>query len=541
MKTKNSKWFLTLLIGLTACYDFPNVEKIDIDPFQSKFVFQIMDSKITFAELAGKTGANSVIEEYPGSDLYFISFRDTVDIGLASDLFPIGTVALPSQTFSFGALAPGFTSVGPLTVPLSQSYDAIPGAELKRIDYNDGTIQLSLVNTYSHSISGNITLTSLKNASNVSMVIPITLNSSESKTYTQPLNGYYLDLLELPSTYNSIKFSVTATITSSGSPNLAGSLGIQLSMSSTNQKITGKLTYTYNAPDQSYDIGIFESTILAEQHFSEPKFKLNFVNSFGFPSSVQFAKFEVENRIGDKVLVSHEGPTNPNDLLIGSENILKYATNSKLSDTTKLQLTSTNSNVEDLFDIAPKSMSFSGATFNIGNALDASHDYFVRSDSKFQLISDIEIPLSGYVVTNLIGDTIRNMDWPDLKEDLKMTDAKVKFKFKFTNSMPINLFIQFEFLDASGIKIATLFDEGETRLIQSSDVDPITGETSAPKEAYSYITIDKAKYDQISQSQDMVIAIKFSTGGSDHQNIKILSTNSLALMMQIEINGTVDI
>ena len=56
----------------------------------------------------------------------------------------------------------------------------------------------------------------------------------------------------------------------------------------------------------------------------------------------------------------------------------------------------------------------------------------------------------------------------------------------------------------------------------------------------SNVTIDKVKYDEMKQSQDMVIFYKFTTGGNSHQNIKILSTNSIALDMSVEATGTVD-
>lgn len=545
MKFKHLKWVVLLFIGLSGCYDFPNVENVDVDPFTSKFVFPVMDSKITFAELAGKTGANSVIEKYPGSDLYFISFRDTVDLGLSSTLFP----AIPSMVFNDsyqlsvpevpGSFPAGAT-LGPITKSFTQTYSTFPGAELKRVDLSGGNLQFTLTSSFNHSISGKITITSLKDNSNNPIEIPFTLASLGAQNFTENLNGRYLDLYPSGS-YNTISYSVEATITSSGAPiSSANSISIQLSLNNpVYQKITGKLTYSLSPSDQEYNIGIFGSTVFAEQHFSDPKFTLKFVNSFGLPASANFTSFEVENNNGDKVAVTHEGPINSDDLLIGTPNTLKYATALKQIDTTTLRLTASNSNVENLFDIAPKTMRFTGATINIGDNL--SHDYFVTDNSKLQLLSDIEIPLSGWVVTNEIADTLKNTDWPDLEKDFKMTDANVRLKFKFTNGIPINLLLQVKFLDVNGALVTELFDGGETKLIQSSEVDPVTGETTTQKEAYSYVTIDKAKYDQMKLSQYMVFVIRFTTGGNSHQNIKILSTNSLALQMLLEVNGTVDL
>lgn len=543
MKTRIAKCLGILLIGLTGCYDYSKFDNIIVDPFSPAYVFPIINSRITFKELAEKTGTNSVVEQHPGSDMYFIEFRDTIDLGLATNLFP----SIPPVTFNdsyqlaageLPGVFPAGTVLGPIDKSFEQTYTTFAGAELKKIDLSGGSIQFNLTNNYNHSVSGNITIISLKDASNNSIVIPFTLSSLSNTSVSTPLNGDYLDLLKLPSTYNNIRYSVSASITSSGNPSLAGSIAIQLELNSPiYQQITGKITYTYVHADQPYSIGVFGSTILAEQHIAEPKFSLNFINSFGLPSSVNFTRFEVKNNNGTITSVAHEGPINSGDLLIGSPNILKYATDTKPSDTTKLKLDPLNSNIEDLFDIAPESLSF-GATFNIGDAADSNHDYFIRSDSKFRLLSEIEVPLSGWVVTNEIADTILNVDWPDFENDINLTDQSFRLKFKFTNGLPLNMYLQVNFLDTNGALVTQLFDAGSEQLIKSAPI-AANGESSGTTLAYSYISIDKAKYDQMALSKDMVIIFKFTTGGNLHQNVRILSTNSIAVEMSLEASGTV--
>jgi len=83
-----------------------------------------------------------------------------------------------------------------------------------------------------------------------------------------------------------------------------------------------------------------------------------------------------------------------------------------------------------------------------------------------------------------------------------------------------------------------LFDAGSEQLIKSAPI-AANGESSGTTLAYSYISIDKAKYDQMALSKDMVIIFKFTTGGNLHQNVRILSTNSIAVEMSLEASGTV--
>jgi len=477
--------------------------------------------------------------------MYFVEFRDTVDVGLATDLFTIPSVTFNNSYTIPGGMIPGafpFTDFN-ISSTFDNTYNSIAGAELKSIDLSAGTLQISITNNINHNISGNLTITSLKDKLTGNPVVLDIPSTSSGVTYNHSIDitGDTLDL-QPSSAYNNINYTLNATISYGGSPSFTGnSISVNLSINNPNySKITGKVNYSYTHPDESYSINLFASTIFAEQHLAMPKFKVKFRNSFGIPSEVDFTRFEVAN---------NSGATNPlvnrivgdSTLLIGSPNLINHSTESQSSALTVLWLDSLNSNIADMFDIAPKSLSF-GATFNLGDA-SSNHDYFIRSDSKFQLQSEIEIPLLGWVITNEITDTILNVDWPDLQNDLKLVDdttMKVKLKFKFSNELPLNMYLQIKFYDDGGNQVAQLFDSGSEWFIKSSPVNASTGESSGTTTAYSYVTVDKAKYDEMKQSQDMVVFYKFTTGGNSHQNIKILSTNSISIDMSMEATGTVD-
>ena len=95
------------------------------------------------------------------------------------------------------------------------------------------------------------------------------------------------------------------------------------------------------------------------------------------------------------------------------------------------------------------------------------------------------------------------------------------------------------FLDTNGALVTQLFDAGSEQLVRSAPIDPISGESSGKTLAYSYITVDEAKYNQMSLSKNMVIYYRFTTGGATKQNVTIISTNSIGVEMSIEASGTV--
>lgn len=545
MKIKNLKWLGLLLISLTGCYDFSQFDNITVDPVNPSYVFPLMQSKITFKELSERTGTNTVVEQHPGSDMYFVEFRDTVDVGLATDLFTIPSVPFNDSYTIPGGMIPGAFPFPDFNISstFDNTYNSIAGAELKTIDLSAGTLQITITNNINHNISGNITITSLKDKLTGNPVVLDIPSTSGGATYNHSIDitGDTLNL-QPSGAYNTISYTLNATISYGGTPSFTGnSISVNLSINNPNySKITGKVNYSYVHPDESYSINLFASTIFADQHLAMPKFKVKFRNSFGIPSEVNFTRFEVANNLGT---------TNPlvnrvvgdSTLLIGSPNLINHVVGNQSSALTVLWLDSLNSNIADMFDIAPKSLSF-GATFNLGDA-SANHDYFIRSDSKFQLQSEIEIPLLGWVITNEITDTILNVDWPDLEKDYKMVDdttMKIKLKLKFNNELPLNMYLQIKFYDSGGNQVAQLFDSDSKWFIKSSPVNVLTGESSGSTFGYTNVTIDKAKYDEMKQSQDMVIFYKFTTGGNSHQNIKILSTNSISIDMSADVTGTVD-
>jgi hypothetical protein len=305
-------------------------------------------------------------------------------------------------------------------------------------------------------------------------------------------------------------------------------------------KITGKVNQEYDISESSGSVGLFASTIIAEQHLSDPKYRMTVVNSFGIPTSVNIGVLAARNNAGDLLPVVHEGPVSPTDLLPGTPMNLGYATGPGDTDTVHWQLNKDNSNIEDVFDIAPSGFDF-GAKLIFGDETNED-DYFVRSDSRIAVMSEVELPLTGWVITNEINDTIENMDWPDLEEDLKMEEdqqAQIQLKLRTVNEIPLNLYFQIRFLDESGVEVAQLFDEGLEWLVKSSPVNPATGESSGSTESTTTITVDEDKYGDISRSQHMIIVYKFTTGGTPKENVRVLSTDRFGLDVGVQVTGTI--
>jgi hypothetical protein len=540
------RWSGIILIGMTGCYDFSEFDNLKLDPFSPSYAIPVMKSTLTFKDIVEKSGNDGQVSQHPGSNMYYLTYRNTFDLAKASiqfamvstgfsDNFQLDPEEIPG-TFPVGV------NLGPFTKKFNKAYDTFSGSELTRIDLSGGTLQVNLVNNFGHSVSGSIIISSLKNASDDPVVLTFLLPARGS-SYNNAinLNGNYFDLLDPPGTYNNFRYSVTATITTGTDPGLTGNIAVQLSLNDpTYQKITGKINQSFVLEKHLYNIGLFASTVLAEQHLADPKFSLSIINSFGTPAMINFTSLEVSNNQGEVAYIMNEGISRPGDLLIGAPNDLKFATTNKTSDTTRLKLNKENSTIEDVFDIAPHVLGL-GTTLVIGNATQ-EHNYFIRNDSKIQLQSEIEIPLSGWVVTHEITDTIQNIEWSDPEADLHLVDdgkTRVRLKLECINELPLNLVLQIKFIDTDGNQVAQLLESGSEWLVKSAPVDATSGESKGETRVFTYVDIDRAKYDNMILSDKMVLVYNFSTGGIPKQNVKILSTDSIGINMSMEATGTV--
>lgn len=555
MKPVWIKWrklFLLLLIGLAGCYDFSKFENLAVEPFSPTIVVPVVNSTITFKELAEHEDANTIVIQKPGDTRFYLAFRDTIDVGDAAPVFTTPSVAYDTNLqMDAGELpplpVPAGQTFGPITENFTETYSPITGAELKSIRLTQGVLNCVITNNFQNQISGTLTLTSLRDAQNNPVILSIpTINPLSTSIFTVDLASHSLSLYNssIPA-YNTFSFSATITITSLGNPiTTADNLNIQLSLNNLDfSYLIGKINRTIPLSDHDYKVDIFRSSYLADQHFDEPKLTFQLLNGYGVPFSFNVNNFEVSNTTSLETVYLTNDPTPPaGSLLIGSPNQINFVQN--IGDdaaTTTLELNKTNSNIENMFDIAPNQFKMR-SSITLGDATD-NHDYFVAKDANLSVISEIELPLVGWVETNQINDTIVDIEFPDLEKELNLKEndsLKITIKFKFNNNIPLDTYFQAYFLNDIDQELTRLFNE-QLWLIKSATVDPTTGKATSPTVNYSEIVINRSKYSLMKDSKKIVLQLRFKTGGNPNQSVVIENTNSIGVQMSIIAEGTVNL
>ncbi len=557
-KTKRFFLLTFIVLVMVSCWDPSDYENIYIEPIHQSWVFPIVKSSITFKEIVERSGSNTTVETDPETGVFFMVVRDTVNIGDSNDQFSVVGTSFNHEFTVPGGLIPGFGTFQ-TTETLNNFYEIVAGQEVKTVTfYRDannpkGDMELNIVNNFHHPISGSLTIISLKNNAGQSYSRNFYLGGfGSNSTDTRPLSDYTLDLYNSSDqTYNRFLVQVDFTITENTAiTDYSGGLSISIDLIDPEfEIITGKFNKDFSISDQAFSISAFNSTILAEQYFADPSFTLNFENSYGTPLSLAFSSFEAINNQNEVIPIINIGAIGPNDLNITGNNIINYNINPNDPPAlTALVLDANNSNIDQVFKKAPNRLRF-GADFTIGDETN-NHSYFIKRNSLVSLITDIVIPLNGWATTHLLGDTLMDVSWPEINDSTWLTeDFRITLLFKVTNEIPLN----FRFKAICLNEVDGVIEEGYN-LVFSQDVDPIDGTVAlansavvddngiatGPSSSYLSISLTKEEYDQIVDSQHLLLFYRLSTGGQAEQVIKVLSSNKMTINLSLHFSGTIN-
>ncbi|MFP4555940.1 MAG: hypothetical protein ACLFNU_03620 [Bacteroidales bacterium] len=555
MRSRKLLLLLILPFLTVSCWDVNDYDDFGVEPFEQSWVFPIMNSEISFKEMVERSGENTTVEENDDvtghPNLYYMAIRDTVDAGFANNQFSLTDLgfnynvtldkANPSKSF-------------PVEFEYSDTYDVVEGQEVDHVVFYDGDIQLEITNNFNHTIDLTVNIKSLKEDGN-SLTIQrenFTAGSSIYESHSLDEN-WELDLHD-GENYNT--FVVTFTINSSESiGSFTGNLTASMQFNTLDyEEIWGKFNKDFNVPDQVFTLSAFNSTVLAEQYFANPVFTLNFDNSYGIPLSINFPTFEASNNQGDvePILNDPDYVLGENDLNLSDYNIIdRVEAPDEPAVKTSLTLNSTNSNVDDIFRIAPNKIAF-GVDFSIGDDTD-NHDYFISRSSSVCLATDIVVPLDGWAVTHLLADTIMDVPWPDIAGDIEYLedDYEATLKFKMTNELPLNMrFSVITLAEETLQPVDTLqfnsemYDDGTFDLVVGADVDA-DGVLVEPSVSYLTITLTPEEFDRLKASPHIILNYRLFTheqvGSEDPEPVKILSTNNLRTQLSVGIKTTVNL
>ncbi|PZE17147.1 hypothetical protein DNU06_10420 [Putridiphycobacter roseus] len=427
---------------------------------------------------------------------------------------------------------PVFSSTATVTQDENLVFPLVNGVEFHTVKFKGGSLNLSLVTDFKHDINITVLFPGLiKNGNAVSVNLngTYTGNSPTVVGGTLDLTGVSADLTLAGTVVNTFKAEITTTISGTGAA-IVGTESISLNMDFVNLAYENATGYFGN---QNFDLGqdsilikIFNNALDGYFELTNPKIKLEMVNSFGFPVQVALNNLRTENVINGNTFVL-SGYQNPIDIL--APQIMGDA------KTTILELNSTNtSNISSIITPTPKYFYYEAEATSNPNGPTANLN-FILDTSKFKINAELELPLEGFAYGFEFKDTLAF----DFTDDIAEVSA-ILFRIIINNGFPVNVSAKINFTDEHYVSLLEITD-GFELVVASGEVNA-DGIVTSPTEKLTDLVVERSDLPNIDAAKHIIITVLGeTTDGNNGQVVKMLDTYKIGLNLGMKVTGSVQL
>lgn len=425
----------------------------------------------------------------------------------------------PVPTFS-ASIAYQSSEVNTFSVP--------NGVEFNTVQFKGGTINLSFTSDLKHDI-------------NISVSFPYLLKNGLPLVAT--LSGVYssgpvtatasIDLTDVTgnftnagSTVNTLVINLQTNIAGTGEE-VIGNESILIDASLTNPKYKNATGYfgqqTLGNYADSILIKVFNTATDGYFELTNPKVRLELINSFGFPIEVALNNLQSIN-LNTGVSLALAGYPNPVTIL--APTILGD------SKTTFIELNTANTtNISSIISPAPKYFYFEAEGQSNPDGPGANLN-FIEDSSRFKINAELELPLEGFAYGFEVQDTIEF----NFNEDVSQIES-VAFRIIVDNGFPVDISAEVVFVDHNFQPLFSLTDGFQ--LVVASGETNATGEVIANTKKISDLVATKGQLPLLKNAKHVLIKANMETrNGPDNEIIKILDTYRIGihLGMNVKLN-----
>ncbi|MCK4664816.1 MAG: hypothetical protein KAT68_18235 [Bacteroidales bacterium] len=412
-------------------------------------------------------------------------------------------------------------------------------------------LNINVTSTFDH--TGELVITfpgMIKNDESYSKTIDINTSSGNftfNETFTD-LDGYFLDLSGFDFTSNSIFINYKLTLYDSGSGNVTGGNGTNISIDLTDIKydfLFGYLGHFLAAiPQDSIFLKVFNKASEGSLCFQDPKFTISILNSMGLPIQLGFNNLKSYSNLTETYM-DIEGDSIPTltsvpPFFINRPYFDNYNEINPIETT--ILLDSTGCNINEVLSTLPKYIYY-GVDYIINpDTIEKDINNFIAGNSIFDVGFNVEIPLYGYAEYFALQDTME----VDLSKTLKNSDKinSALFRIEANNGMPHEIEMQLYFLNSlDTLPVDSLFGTQNERMIieagvtQNGRVDQETGKTSK----ISDIIFSNERINKLENVKFLMLKAVIRTSNFDDQeSVKYYPDYHLDIKLGIQIEAYID-
>jgi len=406
------------------------------------------------------------------------------------------------------------------TIRVNLNFDNSNGERIDSVKIEKADLNFSVNSSYN--IQGDLKIT-----------IPQISKNGVKYTKTTQINGFntanqlvgYTLNPSFRNDSNVVELIIEATVQNSNVtiPNSSTFINYSLELSNLDYSVIygylGKQTITLD--EQSFDLPFFEKIMEGSFHFEQPELKIKFENSFGFPLSFSFSRFDASTKNKGSLQVS--GASFP---VSGNPFTLKYPNMGQVGQAINdsLTLNPQNTNLFDVLEALPTQIVF--AADAQANAQTNNYN-FITDSSRLQTDVEISLPMYGNASVLVLQDTM-DFRLSDFYDPNTQSIKKLSFTLNFINSFPVAVDAQIYFYDENRQLIDSLFTTPFS-LPGGEDIDG-DGKTDATKSDAIIVEIDKDKISKIENTYYLLNKGRVHTTNSDKnppENVKFYSDYAL--------------
>ncbi len=267
-------------------------------------------------------------------------------------------------------------------------------------------------------------------------------------------------------------------------------------------------------------LNIYKSHMDGSIDFVNPVINIIAKNGVGAPAGLTFVSLEAHYSGDSHETIEVEGPGLPDEWIIN------YPETENTFATTELELNSENSNIRDIIRFSPDylTIKISGRINPEGTVT----NNFANENSRVTLATEVELPLYGSAGNLLLEDSYE-FYFEDNTQDIESAD----FNVVFTNAFPLNMELQFYFLDEEDNVLDSLFTSNPT--IEHSEYDSETLRLIKPTKTVFTATVTPDRYNNI-KHETAAIKVRAALKTPGNNPVKIFSDNYLRFQLGVKYN-----
>ncbi len=514
-------WLLLLLAGffISSCdHSYLDMDEIPDYTYSPEFAVPMVKSSLSIEDIVPDEDIDLI--EVDEDNFISLVYRKSAETLRGDELF-----TLPDQDSQvvFEVSSDGKSGQATFTETLDFSFGA--GERLDSISMEAGNLLVtaSAADLASDGYNAVIAVTiphSYDESGN-----PLSFEFDLNNPGSASLDGYTFVFYSNADQHNLFDLEYQVTLTGNGTPdNAPYDLTINKSFFDLEfSSIFGDVSYTELALGEGeIPISIFRNWVDGTIEFVDPFVKIDALNSFGFPVSVN--TYELYGQADEETL---DLTGYPNPWEIQSPGMEQLGETVK----TSLLLDSASSNIKELIALPPKEFFYN---MDAGLNPDGKQTGFVNNNSRLTVELEVWLPLHGSVENYRIEDTL-DFSLGETIDELEW----IEFNFGIVNGFPLDTYFQVFFLDENDIVLTQMFEESDERnIIQSAELDD-NGMVISATEKNTKVFLDQDKLDDMIGSEKLMISARLQTTEEGEIPVKIFSDQYLDLSIGVKAKGKV--